>query len=185
MPFHVPPINRRQFLLGSVSAGAGLLLRPGWSADRDPYRWALLSDPHIAEDRAFVNREVNVADHLRRVVAEVAALNPLPAGLIVNGDCAFGIGTPGDYATFSSLLKPISAAGIPMHYTLGNHDERDNFRKSLAAGSKKVVEGKVVSLIETPRANWFILDSLDQVNMGPGIVGEAQRTWLAQALDAR
>lgn len=185
MPFHVPPINRRQFLLGSVAAGAGLLLRPTWSADRDPHRWALLSDPHVAEDAAFVAREVNVSDHLRRVVAEVAALDRLPAGLIVNGDCAYGVGTLGDYATFSGLLKPISTAGIPMHYTLGNHDQRDNFRQSLAAGSKNVVEGKVVSLIETPRANWFILDSLDKTNMAPGIVGEEQRRWLAQALDAR
>jgi hypothetical protein len=48
-----------------------------------------------------------------------------------------------------------------------------------------MVEGKVVSLIEAPRANWFILDSLDKTNSTPGVVGEAQRRWLAQMLDAR
>lgn len=162
-----------------------MLHQPGWSADRDPHRWALLSDPHIAADAAFEARGVNMAEHLRRVAAEVAALDRLPAGLLVNGDCAYGVGASGDYATFSGLLKPVSAAGIPMHYTLGNHDERDNFRQSLAAGARSVVEGKVVSLIETPRANWFLLDSLDKTNMSPGAVGESQRRWLAEALDAR
>lgn len=185
MPFHVAPINRRRFLVGSLSTGVGLLLRPSWSADRDPHRWALLSDPHIAADPALEARGVNMATHLRRVAAEVAALDRLPAGLLVNGDCAFGVGTPGDYTTFSGLLKPVSEAGIPMHYTLGNHDERDNFRKSLMSDTKNMVEGKVVSVIEAPRANWFILDSLDKTNSTPGIVGEAQRRWLAQMLDAR
>jgi 3',5'-cyclic AMP phosphodiesterase CpdA len=41
--------------------------------------------------------------------------------------------------------------------------------------------------VETPHANWFLLDSLDQTNTktGLGLLGEAQLAWLAKALDAR
>ena len=42
-----------------------------------------------------------------------------------------------------------------------------------------------VSVVETVRANWFLLDSLDRVNTIPGELGEEQLTWLGKALDAR
>jgi 3',5'-cyclic-AMP phosphodiesterase len=47
------------------------------------------------------------------------------------------------------------------------------------------VEGRHVEVIETPRANWFLLDSLDVVNSTPGELGAGQLEWLAAALDAR
>ena len=40
-------------------------------------------------------------------------------------------------------------------------------------------------LVEGPRANWFLLDSLDEPNKTPGVLGDKQVAWLGQALDAR
>jgi 3',5'-cyclic AMP phosphodiesterase CpdA len=40
-------------------------------------------------------------------------------------------------------------------------------------------------ILELPRANLFLLDSLDQTNHTPGVLGEAQIRWLGEALDAR
>lgn len=184
MPFHLPPISRRRFL---AAAGAGLLAcPPARAAEVDVRRWALLADPHIAGDPAAVARGVNMADHLRRALAEVLARPARPAGMIVNGDCALNQGFAEDYATLVDLLKPCSAAGMPVHLTLGNHDHRDHFRTALVRGTgAPAVEGRHVSLIETPRANWFLLDSLDQTNKTPGRLAEAQREWLAAGLDAR
>jgi len=39
--------------------------------------------------------------------------------------------------------------------------------------------------METPHANWFLLDSLQRTNYTPGLLGEEQLKWLATALDAR
>jgi len=40
-------------------------------------------------------------------------------------------------------------------------------------------------VLESPRANWFLLDSLEKVNATPGELGAEQLSWLSQALDAR
>ena len=39
------------------------------------------------------------------------------------------------------------------------------------------------ALLRSPRANWFVLDSLEKTNSTPGWLGDEQRTWLARALD--
>lgn len=189
MPFHIAPLNRRRFLAGAAALGSSLLLPAHWAEakDIDPDHWVLFSDPHIAENPAEISRKVNMAEHFRRAVTEVLALEKRPAGLLVNGDCAYNKGLAGDYATFSGLLKPLSAAGIPLHLTLGNHDDRANFRAGLKGegGAKSLLESKQVSIIEGKRANWFVLDSLDLPMVTPGKLGDEQRAWLAKALDAR
>ena len=40
-----------------------------------------------------------------------------------------------------------------------------------------------VALIETPRANWFVLDSLEKTLSTPGLLGKSQLAWLARTLD--
>jgi hypothetical protein len=188
MPIHLSPVSRRDFLKVSVAAGVGLLVLPEWSAaDSDPDFWALLADTHIAQDRAQVNRGVNMADNLRRVGEELRALKAQPAGVLINGDCAFGVGTSGDYTTLSELLKPLTETKLPIHATLGNHDHRDNFRAAMLERNPnaRLLQSKHVSVIESPKANWFLLDSLDQTNVTPGKLGDEQREWLAKALDAR
>jgi 3',5'-cyclic AMP phosphodiesterase CpdA len=121
------------------------------------------------------------------VAAEVVALDRLPAGVLLNGDCAYGVGTEGDYTTFGGLMKPFTTAGVAFHLTLGNHDHRANLRAGMTgvAGGKSPLESKQVSVVAGARANWFLLDSLDQTNLTPGKLGDEQRKWLADALDAR
>jgi 3',5'-cyclic AMP phosphodiesterase CpdA len=86
-------------------------------------------------------------------------------------------------------VSPLRKAGLPVHVTLGNHDDRGNMLAALQspdkAAEKGPVEGRHVFVLETPLANWFLLDSLDAVNSTPGELGERQLAWLADALDAR
>ena len=189
MPITLPPISRRRFLTGSVAAGAGLLLsRRLLGADAaevpvDPDRMALLSDVHILGDATVVHKGVNMADHLRQACGEVAKLDKRPAAAVVCGDCAFHTGEAADYATFLSLVKPLREAGMPLHLALGNHDRRDTFWKAVppAEGVKRPVEDRQTLAFQSPRTNWFVLDSLDKTNATPGIVGEKQIAWLAGA----
>jgi hypothetical protein len=188
MPIHLPPLTRRRFLAGALAAGAGLLARCGlFAADpaADPHAWALLADPHVAADRAAVNRGVNMAEHLAAVVKEVAALPQRPAGVLVNGDCALKDGQPGDYATLAGLLKPLREAGRPLHLTLGNHDHRDHFLAALGEPkAERPVAGRHVAVVRSPRANFVLLDTLDLTDGTPGRLGAGQLAWLAKVLDA-
>src|SRR3954470_19792619 len=66
MPLHVPPVSRREFLAGTVSAGAALLSLRGLSANEpevDSDSWALLSDTHIWAERNEMVRGVKMADN--------------------------------------------------------------------------------------------------------------------------
>src|ERR1700722_13631177 len=125
MPIQLPPINRRKFLAQALTAATGLALAPSLlAADKttDADFWALLSDTHIAGDRKRISHGVNMTDHLLKVTQEVAAQSKNPAGVFVSGDCAFDDGLAEDYATFANLLTPLREAGMPVHLTLGNHD---------------------------------------------------------------
>ncbi len=189
MPLHLPPLTRRTFIRRSLAATAGLLTLPSLRAaqsDADPDRWALLSDTHIAADRAVILRNVNMTEHLESVVKGVRALASRPAGVFVNGDCAVLKGLAEDYATFSTLVAPLREAGLPLHLTLGNHDDREIFRAALkdAVPAAPPLASRHVSIVQGERANWFLLDSLDIVNKTPGLLGDEQRAWLAKALDA-
>jgi len=84
------------------------------------------------------------------------------------------------------LLEPIRKGQIPIHLALGNHDNRDRFWESLEEekAAKRPVEDRQVALLRTPRANWFVLDSLEATLSTPGLLGQEQLDWLAKSLDA-
>lgn len=189
MPLHLAPVSRRDFMIRSTAALTSLtLLQSGWAAEEgNSSRFALLSDTHIPGRLDIEARGVNMTANLRQVVAQLCALEQKPAGVIVNGDCAYLRGLPQDYANLAQCVAPLETAGLPLHLTMGNHDNRGPLYDALAAQRPEnpLVESKHVSVIETPHANLFLLDSLFEVNVVTGELGEAQRQWLAEALDAR
>jgi len=191
MSIHLHPMTRREFLARSVAAGAAVVLGPTArgsedGAPRDPHRFALLADTHVDADPAVVKSGVNMTDHFAHVVKEVASLAVKPAGVILDGDCAHLKGLKGDYVQLASVAKGLSDAKLPVHLLLGNHDHRENMYAALKARrpAKAPVAGKHVSIVASPRANWFLLDSLNRVSAVPGLLGAEQLAWLAKALDA-
>jgi 3',5'-cyclic-AMP phosphodiesterase len=187
--------SRRGLLRASVGAGLGMLL-PGCVSQpaflgipgprpAEPERWALLSDPHISQNQGSSSRGVNMADHLRRAVAGVLGGDAPPAGVIVNGDCAYQSGQKADYRTFHDLIShPLETAGIPLHLGLGNHDDRSRFVRSLSRGGPAAspLEGRWVLLIPGRYANLIMLDSNDPGRSIGGRLGREQLNWLSTAL---
>lgn len=185
MPVTLLPTRR-----GFLASGAGVLVfRPSFAlaADTDPHRVAFLSDPHVGEKPDATDRDCNMHDRLKRVAAEVAKLAPRPVCAVVNGDLAHKTGTAAEYELFAELIEPVREAGIPLHLGLGNHDNFTRFAEGLGKLRPKdrPVEGKQVTVVELERVNLFVLDSFDPKNTVGGVLGEAQRKWLAQALDDR
>ncbi len=202
MPIILPPITRRQFIKGSLALGGTALLNSrvlavvadSESVRVDSNRVALLADTHISADPNLVypgtkwpgspvgedeHESVNMADSLTKAVKSVISLNPRPAHLIVNGDCALSNGKEAEYKEFLRLVEPIRAAGITVHVTIGNHDNRENLWKLLPF-LKKEQMGIQAGVIELPHANLVLLDSGRK-----GILGDQQLDWLAKQLDER
>jgi len=188
MPIHLPAISRKEFLKRAFMLGTGLACAPAaFAATKrmDGNSWALLADTHIAADVNHKVRETNMASQLKAVVLDVLKLSNRPTCAFVVGDCSLAKGDPGDYTTLASLVDPLRQGGVPLRLALGNHDHRDNFRRALQLDRtpKQPLAAHHVSLVESARFNWFMLDSLEVTLQTPGILGEAQLTWLEKMLD--
>jgi len=186
MPLHLDNLSRRRFLGGSAVLALSPFLPKSGGHAAESETWALLSDTHIAADAAMKsNQGVNMADHLMKVVAEVLAEKETLAGVIIDGDCAYLDGQAGDYTTLLAILEPFREAGLPVHFTLGNHDDREKFSAALGeATGESPVAGKHCSVLETPLANWILLDSLRYVNKVEGEFGAEQLAWIEKLLSA-
>ena len=170
-----------------VSAGT-LALHPKLFAaglEQHSSSWALLSDPHLAADRALVSRGVNMTNHFKQVSREVLQLSGAPDGVMITGDCAYNTGELADYALLVDLLSPLRQAGLPVHLALGNHDQREHFWQVFQRekSASRPVADKQVAVLRTAQANWYILDSLETTLSSPGLLGKEQLQWLAKALD--
>ena len=195
MSIHIIPITRRRFLhvsaRGAVAAIAVPSVRaiPGKEVPVDPHRFAFLSDTHIMADSTAVARGINMADHLRQVVAEIAAQTARPAGVVVNGDLATDGSPPtaSAYRYLAQLLDPLTKRGMPIHLTMGNCDRRSLFAETLTAmlPGTPPVAGRLVNVLQAERANFFLLDSLynTERTVTEGDLGIKQIEWLARALD--
>ncbi len=190
MPITLPAIPRRRFLQQSLAAACGSLLSKPQAVLAEnavtEQAWILFSDCHIDENSELIAREAKMAENLSRCITEALAWSAKPAGVIVSGDCAYLHGLREDYATFSTLVQPLRKAALPVHLMMGNHDDRVPFAEVLGQDitMPSPVEHRQIAVIESPLVNWFLLDSLDKTNGTPGVLGEDQRAWLENALDA-
>ena len=191
MPVILPKLSRREFLKRAALAGAAAAFAPKLYAELsakpgDPDTFFLISDTHIAADAAAWNRGVNMADNLSACIRELAAWPVKPAAVIVNGDLALKEGLPEEYTGFGKSVEPLRALA-PLHLSLGNHDQRENFWNAFPrdAAKSKTVPPRQTAFFPGDRANWFLLDSLDITNKTPGELGSDQLSWLAHELDLR
>lgn len=155
------------------------------SSATDGNSWALLSDIHIAADPNLVHSDVNMTRNLQTVAAEVLAWPEPVSGVLINGDLAYDAGEVADYAAVLGLLRPLREHGLPVHLALGNHDDRSHFWATLPEEKTEdaLLPDRQLALVRTRHAHWFVLDSLIKTHTTPGLLGDAQRAWLARALD--
>ena len=183
------PVTRRKFLGNSAKTVALLALtrrlfavgRAG-ANDGKPVHLALLSDTHVAADPKNEYRKFLPWENLKTVVPQV--IESRPEGVVLNGDAARLTGELADYEAVKQLLAPL-AERAPVYIGLGNHDDRDNFFKVFdhPSGNRQKVAGKHVLVIERPSMRLILLDSLLYVNKAAGLLGKAQREWLARCLE--
>lgn len=180
-------VSRRHFLAQATAACA--IPHIGWAASGakvDKTRLVLLSDTHITpKETSPWQRE-----GMKRCINEILAMQPRPANVIIYGDLAYLVGNPEEYVLLKELLKPLAEAGIAWHPVMGNHDRRKAFYDVFAEfRGKSPVEDRVVSIVETPQADFILLDSClaasDAVGgKGPvqGAIDDTQMAWLREVI---
>ncbi|HET8548738.1 MAG TPA: metallophosphoesterase [Bryobacteraceae bacterium] len=167
-------LSRRRFL----QTGAGVIVSACGSAENRSTRWALLADTHISADPQDQYRGFRPYENLKKIVPDVARFRP--DGVLIDGDLARLRGLEGDYANLQALIEPLTAKHLTA-MSLGNHDDRANFMAAVCASEAvplQPVRNKYVAVIENPPVRLVILDSLIRANETPGLLGQAQRTWL-------
>ncbi len=183
MPLSLTSPGRRGFIKACGASMLSIAASPVGAEDADGDLIAILNDPHIGEKQAA---DSPVPSHLKAAVEWLLALRKRPAAVLINGDLALKDGQAGDYRRFASLIQPLRDAGLPVHLTMGNHDNRETFCEVLTEEKPRmpVLPAKQVSVVQTRHANFFLLDSLQETMTAPGELGPEQCAWLAQALDA-
>lgn len=143
---------------------------------------AILNDTHIGEMHADGHAH---PENLRTAIAQILALDPRPVGVIINGDLAMSVGTPGDYRRFADLIAPLRAA-LPVHLTLGNHDTREELLRAFPdlRSASQLPEHRHTGIIDLPHVRLVLLDSLKETPAAPGRLGAEQIRWMLEQADA-
>jgi 3',5'-cyclic-AMP phosphodiesterase len=186
MPIPLLP-SRRSFLAATSASGLIATFQlTAAEANRDVNRIALLADTHIPSQANVTARGTNMTDNLKGVVQQLLAREKPFGSAFILGDCAYLDGKAEDYVLLKKLLEPLQEKDWLLHLALGNHDHREHCLQAFSATHAELHKelSRRVAMVQTPRANWFLLDSLDKVNSTPGQLGESQLQWLATALDA-
>jgi 3',5'-cyclic-AMP phosphodiesterase len=185
--WYEPKISRQSFLRISTALFAGgIASRYSFSSndtERERLtRFTLLSDTHIPANKDEEYRGFRPYKNLETVLGQIPTTNPQMA--LLCGDAARLAGLVDDYQALKTILTEHNAP--PTAIALGNHDDRDNFRRVFepATNADTSVSGKHISIVEAAHVRWVVLDSLLYVDRVAGLLGKAQRNWLANYLAA-
>lgn len=152
------------------------------AAEVDENWIAILNDTHIGAKHPA---SAAIPTNLRNTIAWLLALPKRPGAVIMNGDLALKDGQRGDYEHFATLISPLREAGVSLHLTMGNHDDRAVFYDVLKheKPGSAAVESKHVGMVKLAGANLFLLDSLKATMITQGLIGDMQMAWLTKLLD--
>jgi len=183
-------VSRRKFLVGCGALALGGVRAESASGRKlDANLVALLSDVHVG---GMKNDPDYPLERLRATVDDILSLRPMPANAIVVGDLAKAVGRKPDYRRSEPELRRLAAAGVKLAFAMGNHDRRETFNDiwpEVRAASLR--PDRLVSHVETPYADFLVLDTLDQgpdpntLSPGGGKVDNGQYHLLKNWLSAR
>ena len=186
--------DRRSFLRLGLAAAASLIvpnrLFAKTAVDFDENLIVFLADVH-----AGVSAKCKVAKRMfAATVAEILKMDPLPRNVLVFGDIAYSCGKGADYDFSRPQFKLLEDAGISVTIGLGNHDRRSEYAARWPdAAAKSLVPGRYVHLLETPKVDFLMLDSLQgaddraENDHGPvrGALSDDQQQFLKAFLSGR
>ncbi len=140
-------------------------------------RFIHISDLHILEEAGMRQYGVDTAEILGRALPLIQVL--APDFVIASGDLVGDESEPA-YRRLQELLEPLRA---PVHFLMGNHDDRPAFRRVFRPQEAGSAEPLTESF-EHEGHRFLLLDS-SQPGMVEGALAAEQLTWLEAQLSAR
>jgi 3',5'-cyclic AMP phosphodiesterase CpdA len=141
-----------------------------------PLKIVVLSDLHLGPPGAAVNG-LDTGARLSEAVAAINRDHADAAFVLVAGDLA----DRGEVAAYHHLRDRLAALTVPVHLTLGNHDDRAAFLSVFGAGLDDP-QGRVSQVLDAGGYRVVLLDTSE-----PGLVGgrlcPGRLAWLAARLD--
>lgn len=134
---------------------------------------AHLSDLHLFTGRSETGKtRADIDRVIEALVADIAALAPLPDIVAISGDLTDG-GTPDDYRRLKALLAPLA---MPVLAVPGNHDRREAMRAGLS--------NRLAGIGEGPFMNARVaLDGVTLLGLDTVVPGTPQGALCAERLD--
>lgn len=141
-----------------------------------------LTDLHVRPGGLAANRVSETNMLTERALRVVAGLNPRPDVVLITGDLT-ECGLTREYANLSAMLG--RTLSMPVYVIPGNHDRRDNLRKSLAHLPAVSSDPRFVQYaIEDYPVRLVMLDTLVP-GAAHGELSGAQLEWLDRTLAAQ
>lgn len=139
---------------------------------------AQITDLHIGFDRDNPH-ELNVR-RVNMAIDELMDMRPRPVVLVISGDL---VENGDDYGAYQHMKALVGRWEGPIIWAVGNHDDRDNFRKILPEVPTDA-NGFIQYEADHHGLRFIVLDTLDPGRHG-GMLCEQRIAWLAERLGER
>lgn len=137
---------------------------------------AQITDLHLGFDGSGTPQ--NNLDRLKTVLADINALRKAPDIMLVTGDLTEN----GAAEHYAALKRAMENVGCPVHYALGNHDDRAAFQSIFS--DTKFEDGFLQYTVDDAPLRIIVLDTLEPGRHG-GALCQTRANWLeAKLLEA-
>lgn len=126
---------------------------------------AQITDLHIREPGRLAYGRLDTAPYLRAAVQALGTLRQRPHALVLTGDLV-DKGSAAEYAHLAELLAPVTAMALPTYLMPGNHDDRDQLRRSFPDHAY-LGDGEFIQYaVEIGAPGGLVMVALDTVQAG-------------------
>lgn len=136
-----------------------------------------ITDMHIRAPGQLAYRRLDTAPYLARTVDSILALPQQPLAVVVTGDLV-DAGQPEEYDYLRELLSPLT---MPVYLMPGNHDDRDNLRRTFGDLGYMGTEGFIQYRCRIGPVHLLALDTL-RPGRSDGMLCAHRLAWLEQQL---
>lgn len=144
---------------------------------------AQITDMHIGVPGRLAYGRLDTAPYLRAAVQALPGLRQRPHALVLTGDLV-DKGSAAEYAHLAELLAPVAAMSLPLFLMPGNHDDRDQLRRSFP-GHRYLGDGEFLQYaVDIGPPGGLCLVALDTVQTGAsaGRLCATRLQWLQDTL---
>lgn len=136
-----------------------------------------LSDLHIREPGKLAYGRIETAPYLARAIDSILRLPQQPHAVVITGDLT-DFGRAAEYEHLRELLKPLP---MPVYLMPGNHDDRDQMRRSFADHTYLGESGFVQFSVSVGSLQLIAIDTVI-AGASAGSVCENRLAWVTKEL---